>query len=93
VYGLLTPEPLTLPVNSIADMLFRTTRLQGWFLGAFLGKHYARVPALFGEVLGYLSRGELVFKSKEFDFEKEWKEAISYTMDGSKQGKTILASK
>lgn len=93
VYGLLTPETLPVSVEAIGDMIFRGTRLEGWYLGIFLSKNGERLPALFGEVLGYLAKGDLVFKSKTFDFQTEWADAVRYTMDGSKQGKTVLASK
>ncbi len=90
VYGVLVREPLVLPA---VDVLFRDTGVVGWYLGHFLGKRYQQMPAMFGEVLGHLASGRLTFSAKTFDFATQWKEAVAYTLDGSKQGKTILVTK
>jgi hypothetical protein len=90
VYGALVREPLVVPG---VDMLFRETAVAGWYLGQFLKRRWQEMPQMFGEVLQYLATGQLVFVSKTFDFATQWREAVAYTLDGSKQGKTILVTK
>ncbi len=91
VYGILVREALVVPTG---DMLFRQTGLSGWYLGFFLGsKPPAVVGGYFGEILSHLASGKLVFSAKTFDFVTQWQDAVAYTIDGSKHGKTVMITK